>query len=195
MQYRVELNPSANYCRRRAGHPTRTSKWFAVAVIVTGIVCASSANVGQAQDEMVPGMNSVVVDPGVPPMTDFGGGEFFSQELGTTLRVRYSTESYGQHGDGHGNLDIGTMQVATFDDALMFFDGQVTLNDVQGIGFNIGVEMGQLIALSLILAVMTFWRHTESFNRMSVSANALILMAGFILMEYQLAGYFNGSQI
>ena len=80
-----------------------------------------------------------VVDPGAPPITDFGGGDFFSQDLGTTLRVRYNTESYGQHGDGHGNLDIGTMQMVTFEDSVVFFDGQVTLNDVHGVGFNVGV--------------------------------------------------------
>ena len=63
------------------------------------------------------------------------------------------------------------------------------------IGFNIGVELGQFIALSIILVLITLWRRTESFQRMAVAANALILVAGVILMEYQLAGYFYGSQI
>jgi hypothetical protein len=36
-------------------------------------------------------------------------------------------------------LDIGTMQVANLDNAIAFFDGQVTLNDIQGVGFNLGV--------------------------------------------------------
>lgn len=80
-------------------------------------------------------------DPGVaescPPMSDYGGGDFFSQELGSLLRIRYNTESYGQ--DEHGNLDIGTMKVWNFDDAITFFDGQVTLNDESGVGFNTGI--------------------------------------------------------
>ena len=65
-------------------------------------------------------------------------------------------------------------------------DGLVT----NMVSFNIGVELGQLLALSIILAFMVWWRRTASFDRLAASANALILMAGFILMEYQLAGYF-----
>ena len=66
-----------------------------------------------------------------------GCASYYSQELGTLLRVRYNTESYGQ--DQRGNLDIGSMQVFNYDDAITFIDGQLTLNDVQGPGFNIGV--------------------------------------------------------
>ena len=62
------------------------------------------------------------------------------------------------------------------------------------IGFNIGVELGQFIALAVMLAVMLVWRRTASFERSSVAANALILMAGFVLMEYQLAAYFIGTK-
>ena len=58
------------------------------------------------------------------------------------------------------------------------------------ISFNVGVEIGQLLALSAILAFMVWWRRTESFTRLAVAANVLILGAGFILTEYQLAGYF-----
>ena len=60
------------------------------------------------------------------------------------------------------------------------------------IGFNIGVEIGQLVALSVILALITIWRRYPSFNRMAVATNSLILVAGVVLMEYQLAGYFYG---
>jgi hypothetical protein len=63
------------------------------------------------------------------------------------------------------------------------------------IGFNVGVELGQLIALAIMLAVMLQWRRTASFERFAVAANALILMAGFMLMEYQLAGYFVGGRV
>ncbi len=63
------------------------------------------------------------------------------------------------------------------------------------IGFNIGVEIGQLIALSIILAVMVLWRRTESFHRMAIAANVAILTAGFVLTEYQIAGYFNEGMV
>ena len=58
------------------------------------------------------------------------------------------------------------------------------------VAFNIGVEIGQLIALSLILAVMTVWRTTTSFPRFAVAANALLFLAGVVLAGQQLAGFF-----
>ena len=58
------------------------------------------------------------------------------------------------------------------------------------VAFNIGVEIGQVIALSLILVVMTLWRTTKSFGRFAVAANALLFLAGVVLAGEQLAGYF-----
>lgn len=58
------------------------------------------------------------------------------------------------------------------------------------VAFNVGVEIGQLIALSLILCAMTLWRMTPSFNRLAVAANALLFLAGVVLCGEQLAGYF-----
>ncbi len=58
------------------------------------------------------------------------------------------------------------------------------------ISFNVGVELGQLIALSIMLGVILWWRQHSSFSRNAVTANALILTAGFVLMNYQLAGFF-----
>ncbi len=85
----------------------------------------------------MPGMDPYEAGSTAPPVTNYGEGSYFSQDLGTMLRVRFNTESYGQH--NVGNLDLGTMQVANFDDAIAFFDGQVTLSDQQGVGFNLGV--------------------------------------------------------
>ena len=58
------------------------------------------------------------------------------------------------------------------------------------IAFNIGVEIGQLLALSTILIAMGYWRRTASFGRHAYTANVMIMAAGFLLMGYQLAGYF-----
>jgi hypothetical protein len=58
------------------------------------------------------------------------------------------------------------------------------------ISFNVGVELGQLIALSLMLGLMLLWRRARGFPRQAVAANVLILTAGFVLMQYQLAGFF-----
>ena len=58
------------------------------------------------------------------------------------------------------------------------------------IAFNVGVEVGQLLALGAILIAMGYWRRTASFSRHAFSANAVLMTAGFILFGYQLAGYF-----
>ena len=58
------------------------------------------------------------------------------------------------------------------------------------VSFNVGVEIGQLIALGVMLGLIVLWRRRPDFARQAVVANALILAAGFLLMQYQLAGYF-----
>ena len=57
------------------------------------------------------------------------------------------------------------------------------------LAFNIGVEIGQLLALGAILIVMGFWRRTPSFMRHAFAVNVLLMTAGFVLVGYQLAGY------
>ncbi|HKG97520.1 MAG TPA: HupE/UreJ family protein [Pyrinomonadaceae bacterium] len=57
------------------------------------------------------------------------------------------------------------------------------------IAFNVGVEIGQLLALSAILIVMVFWRRTENFHRNAFAANVALMTAGFVLVGYQLTGY------
>ena len=55
--------------------------------------------------------------------------------------------------------------------------------------FNVGVEIGQLLALSVILIAITYWRKSSSFMRHAYTANSFIMMLGFTLMGYQLTGY------
>jgi hypothetical protein len=61
------------------------------------------------------------------------------------------------------------------------------------ISFNIGVEIGQILALSLILVAMAVWRRTRAFGPTAVAANGLLMTAGFVLVSYQLAGYVLGG--
>jgi hypothetical protein len=58
------------------------------------------------------------------------------------------------------------------------------------IAFNVGVEIGQLLALSAILIAMGHWRRSSSFGRHAWTANVAIMSAGFVLMGVQLTGYF-----
>jgi len=58
------------------------------------------------------------------------------------------------------------------------------------LAFNVGVEIGQLLALTAILIAMGFWRRTAGFWRHAYAANVVIMTAGFVLIGYQLTGYF-----
>ena len=58
------------------------------------------------------------------------------------------------------------------------------------VAFNIGVEIGQLLALAGILIAISFWRRSPSFRRHAYAANTAMMTAGFILVGMHLAGYF-----
>lgn len=58
------------------------------------------------------------------------------------------------------------------------------------IAFNVGVELGQLLALAAILIVMGYWRRSASFLRHAYTANIAMMTAGFVLIGVQLTGYF-----
>jgi hypothetical protein len=57
------------------------------------------------------------------------------------------------------------------------------------LAFNVGVEIGQLLALSAILIAMSFWRRSDAFEHQSFAANVALMSAGFVLTGYQLVGY------
>ena len=58
------------------------------------------------------------------------------------------------------------------------------------LAFNVGVEIGQLLALGAILIVMGFWRKSSSFWRHAYTANVVVMTLGFVLAGYQLVGFF-----
>lgn len=57
------------------------------------------------------------------------------------------------------------------------------------VAFNVGVELGQLLALSLLIFFVIAWRSTGGFSRHANAFNVLLMFAGFLLAAYQLAGY------
>lgn len=57
------------------------------------------------------------------------------------------------------------------------------------LAFNVGVELGQLLALAAILLVMRHWRATAGFAKQAYAANVLMMAAGFTLMGFQIAGF------
>ena len=57
------------------------------------------------------------------------------------------------------------------------------------VSFNAGVEIGQIVALSIVLGLISLWRRTRWFGRSAVAINWVIMVAGFCLIGFQLAGY------
>ena len=61
------------------------------------------------------------------------------------------------------------------------------------VSFNIGVEIGQVLALTLILAAFTYWRRYSGFVRHALAFNGAVMSCGLLLIGYQLSGYFLAS--
>jgi hypothetical protein len=57
------------------------------------------------------------------------------------------------------------------------------------LSFNAGVELGQLLALAIILVLLLRWRRTGTFERQAFALNTLVMCAGFLLAGNQFAGY------
>lgn len=58
------------------------------------------------------------------------------------------------------------------------------------LAFNVGVELGQILALAGILIAMGYWRRSDRFLHQAYAANAVIMTAGFMLVGYHLVGFF-----
>ena len=57
------------------------------------------------------------------------------------------------------------------------------------LSFNVGVELGQIAALALMVALLAAWRQRPSFARFSTLANLGLVFAGIGLLLMQLHGY------
>ena len=58
------------------------------------------------------------------------------------------------------------------------------------VSFNVGVELGQGLALTFILIALTFWRTRSGFLHHAFATNAIVMACGLMLVGYQLSGYF-----
>jgi hypothetical protein len=61
------------------------------------------------------------------------------------------------------------------------------------LSFNVGVELGQGVALTAILIALTYWRTRPGFLRHAFVTNAVVMASGLLLVGYQLSGYFLGT--
>jgi hypothetical protein len=59
------------------------------------------------------------------------------------------------------------------------------------LSFNVGVELGQILALAVMVWALSFWRKHESFKQFSFASNKLLIFAGIYLLFMQMHGYFH----
>lgn len=57
------------------------------------------------------------------------------------------------------------------------------------VSFNVGVEIGQVLALTAVLIALSYWRTRDGFLRHAFVTNTALMTGGFILAGYQFAGY------
>jgi hypothetical protein len=57
------------------------------------------------------------------------------------------------------------------------------------VSFNVGVEIGQVLALTAVLIGLSYWRTREGYLRHAFVTNAALMAGGFMLLGYQLVGY------
>ena len=58
------------------------------------------------------------------------------------------------------------------------------------VSFNIGVEIGQVLALTAVVILLSYWRTSRNFFHYAFATNTALMVVGMVLVGYQLAGYF-----
>jgi hypothetical protein len=61
------------------------------------------------------------------------------------------------------------------------------------LSFNLGVEIGQVLALTAVLIALSYWRTRSGFLRHAFATNTALMTVGFLLTGYQIAGYYFAS--
>jgi hypothetical protein len=126
------------------------------------------------------GLNAYVVDAIIGLSVVYKGFENIGgfRRLGLSIDTRAAVLVFGLfHGLG---LATKLMDLAVSPDGLL----------VNLISFNIGVEIGQVLVLAVVVALLNLWRRTQSFAPSAFYANVALMAAGFILTGQHLAGYF-----
>jgi hypothetical protein len=61
------------------------------------------------------------------------------------------------------------------------------------VSFNVGVEIGQVLALTAVVILLGWLRTRGNFARNAFATNTALMAVGFILIGYQVAGYFESA--
>ncbi|MFT6094202.1 MAG: hypothetical protein ACJA2Q_002104 [Pseudohongiellaceae bacterium] len=57
------------------------------------------------------------------------------------------------------------------------------------VSFNIGVELGQVLALSAVFILLSIWRTSISYQRYAFVTNTALMTGGFLLAGFQISAY------
>ena len=57
------------------------------------------------------------------------------------------------------------------------------------VSFNVGVEFGQVLALTAVLIALSYWRTRPGFLQHAFLTNTALMTGGFVLVGYQVTGY------
>lgn len=61
------------------------------------------------------------------------------------------------------------------------------------LGFNVGVEIGQMLALMAVLIALSFWRMRPGYLKHAFATNTALMAVGIVLTGYQVFGFFWGQ--
>lgn len=99
------------------------------------LVAASVLALSQSADCYAQLGDGSVIDAELPGRSS-RGGSFFNRNLGTAFRFGYQSEGYGTQ---EGIVTLGSMKVFNMEGSTLTLDGQATLSDEFGGGYNAGV--------------------------------------------------------
>ena len=101
----------------------------------------------------------------------------FKQVFGFQLNARVAVLIFGLfHGLG---LATKLQDLSLSTDSLV----------INMLSFNVGVEIGQALALMSIVVVLGLWRKKNHFHRQAFAANTVLMSLGFMLAGYQFSAY------
>ena len=125
------------------------------------------------------GLNAFIVDAIIGLSIVYKGFENIGgfRRLGLAIDTRAAVLVFGLfHGLG---LATKLMDLAVSPEGLL----------VNLVSFNIGVEIGQVLVLVAVVALLNWWRRSPTFAPSAFYANVALMTAGFILTGQQISGY------
>jgi len=125
------------------------------------------------------GANAYIVDAIIGFSVVYKGFENLGglRKLGMAINTKLAVLVFGLfHGLG---LATKVRELGLSEDGLL----------VNLISFNVGVEVGQLLVLTVLVFAFNLWRKTRTFASGAFYANLALIAAGLMLIGYQLTGY------